>query len=134
MKNEIKNKNEVSSSSIPQNEDYNTSNAKEEKIELLTSGDYYIAFNEKQDIPIWNYLLSEDKTKVYIYDENDEIIYDDLVIDAPENLFTYGERFEKVSFNGLNLDDNVVSRKNFYLFKRQLSRDMEVESNHVCGN
>ena len=120
MKNEIKKQNVVTNGSIPQKENYNTYHSKEERIELLTSGNYYIAFNEAQDIPIWNYLLSEDKTKVFIYDENDENIYDGLVIDAPKELFHYGEHFKKVSFNGLNLDENIVTRQNFYLFKKQL--------------
>lgn len=120
MKNEIKKQNVVTNGSIPQKENYNTYNSKEERIELLTSGDYYIAFNEIQDIPIWNYLLSEDKTKVFIYDENDKNIYDGLVVDAPEELFHYGEHFKKVSFRGLDLEENIVTRQNFYLFKKQL--------------
>ena len=120
MKNEIKKQNVVTNGSIPHNDNYNKCNSKEERIELLTSGDYYIAFNEAQDIPIWNYLLSEDKTKVFIYDENDENIYDGLVVDAPEDLFNYGEHFKKISFKGLDLDEYIVTRQNFYLFKKQL--------------
>ena len=60
---------------------------KEKRLELLVSGDCYIAFNEKQDIPIWNYLLSEDKTKIFIYDEDDTTIYDEFVVDAPDEMF-----------------------------------------------
>ncbi len=120
MKNEISNKNEVVSSSIPQDETINTSYAKKEKINKLISGDYYIAFNKAQDIPIWNYLISEDKTRIFIYDENDKTIYDSYIIDAPDNLFNYGEYFEKISFTGLNLEENIVSRKNFYLFEDQI--------------
>lgn len=93
---------------------------KEKRLELLVSDDYYIAFNEKQDIPIWNYLLSEDKTKIFIYDEDDITIYDDFVVDAPDEIFKYGEHFCKVSFNGLNLEENIVTRKNIYLFKEQI--------------
>lgn len=93
---------------------------KRAKLELLLSGDYYIAFNEKQDVPIWNYLLSEDKTKVFIYDEDDNTIYDEFVIDAPDELFKYGEHFCKISFKGLNLEENIVTRKNFYLFRKQI--------------
>lgn len=121
-------KNEIKSSTINimhKNKTHNTSNNKEEKLELLLSGDYYIAFNESQDIPIWNYLLSEDKTKIFIYDEDDNIIFDELVIDAPDKLFDYGEHFCKISFAGLNLEENIVSRKNFYLFKKQVIEQME---------
>lgn len=93
---------------------------KEKRLKLLVSGDYYIAFNEEQDIPIWNYLLSEDKTKIFIYDEDDTTIYDDFVVDVPNEMFKYGKHFCKVSFNGLNLEENIVTRKNIYLFKEQI--------------
>lgn len=98
----------------------NKLNVKEKRLELLVSGDYYIAFNEEQDIPIWNYLLSEDKTKIFIYDEDDNTIYDEFIVDASDELFKYGEYFCKVDFKGLNLDENIVTRKNFYLFKKQI--------------
>lgn len=84
---------------------------------MLACNDYCIAFNKKQDIPIWNYMLSEDKTNLFVYDEDDNTIYDGLVIDAPDYLFNYGEIFSVISFKGLNLDENIVSRKNFYLFE-----------------
>lgn len=119
MKNEI-NKNEVVNSSISQDNIINTSYAKKERIKKLMSGDYYIAFNKTQDIPIWNYLISEDKIRIFIYDENDNTIYDSFITDAPDSLFNYGECFQKVSFIGLNLDENIVSRKNFYLFENQI--------------
>lgn len=124
MKNEIKKTNNITCNSIPNSNTLYTS-IKDQKLELLANGDYYIGYNEKQDIPIWNYLLSEDKTKIFIYDENDETIYDDLVKDAPEELFLHGECFKKVSFAGLNLEENIVSRNNFYLFKKQLTNGKE---------
>lgn len=122
MKNEIKNNNKTSINSLP-----TKSNIKDQKLELLISGDHYIAFNKKQDIPIWNYLLSEDKTKIFIYDEDDNTIYDEFVIDAPNTLFTYGEYFEKVSFKNLDLEENIVTRKNFYLFTKQFSNNIKEE-------
>ncbi len=125
MKNEIKDIDLNSINIMNKNQKKNTLN-KDIKLELLSDGNYYIAFNEKQDIPIWNYLLSEDKTKIFIYDEDDNTIYDELVIDAPDDLFKYGECFCQVSFNGLNLDDNIVTRKNFYLFKKQISSQINI--------
>lgn len=119
MTNEM-NKLTLNTNSIPQGEEINTINNKETRLELLLSGDYYIAFNEKEDIPIWNYLLSEDKTKIYIFDEEDQTIYDGLIIDAPDELFNHGDKFVKISFKGLNLEDNLVTKENFYLFKRQI--------------
>lgn len=120
MKNEIYDIDLNSINIMNEKQNKNTLN-KDIKLELLSDGNYYIAFNEKQDIPIWNYLLSEDKTKIFIYDEDDNIIYDELVIDAPDDFFKYGEYFCQISFKGLNLDDNIVTRKNFYLFKKQIS-------------
>lgn len=84
---------------------------------MLACNDYCIAFNKKQDIPIWNYMLSEDKINLFVYDEDDNTIYDGLVIDAPDYIFKHGEIFSIVSFKGLNLDENIASRKNFYLFE-----------------
>lgn len=117
MTNEIS----LNTNSIPQGEKFNTTNNKDIRLELLLSGDYYIAFNKKEDIAIWNYLLSEDKTKVYIFDEEDQTIYDGLIIDAPDELFNHGDTFVKISFKGLNLEDNIVTKENFYLFKKQIS-------------
>lgn len=125
MKNEIKDIDLNSINIMNKNEKKNTLN-KDIKLELLSDGNYYIAFNGKQDIPIWNYLLNEDKTKIFIYDEDDNTIYDELVVDAPDDLFEYGEYFCQVSFNGLNLDDNIVTRKNFYLFKKQISNQINM--------
>lgn len=121
MKNEMKNQKSKNDAinNIPNSERLYTESIKDYKVRLLTSGDYYIAFNKEQDIPIRNYLLSEDMTKVYIYGEENEDIYDGFIVDAPEELFEYGEYFEKVSFKNLNLEENVVSRKNFHLFKDQ---------------
>lgn len=67
-------------------------------------------------------IILVDKEKVfYLFDgENDENIYDGLVVDAPEDLFNYGEHFKKISFKGLDLDEYIVTRQNFYLFKKQL--------------
>lgn len=95
--------------------------AKKRKLGLLVSNDHCIAFNENQNIPIWNYMLNEDKTKIFVYDEQDNTIYDGLVIDAPDSLFEYGECFEKISFSGINIPDDIVTRENFYLFENQFN-------------
>lgn len=92
---------------------------KKNRLRMLITNEHCIAFNKKQDIPIWNYMLSEDKTKIFVFDENDETIYDGLVIEAPNSIYDYGEIFDKVSFKGFNLEENIVSRENFYLFENQ---------------
>lgn len=84
---------------------------------MLIYNDYCIAYNPNQDIPIWNYMLSEDRNNLFVYDEDDNTIYDGLVINAPDYLFEYGDIFSVVSFSELNLEENIVSRKNFYLLK-----------------
>lgn len=90
------------------------------RLELLSVKEHCIAFNTNQDVAIWNYMLSEDKTKIFVFDENDNTIYDGLVKDAPQSIFEYGEIFMPVSFRGLNLPDNIVTRENFYLFEKQI--------------
>lgn len=89
-------------------------------LKLLSTGNYAICFNEKQDIPIWNYVLNEDKTKIYVYDEDDNIIYDQLVINAPDSLFSHGNVFSNICFRNINLDNDLVTRENFYLFEDQI--------------
>lgn len=84
---------------------------------MLIYNDYCIAYNPNQDIAIWNYILSEDGNNLFVYDEDDNTIYDGLVINAPDYLFEYGDIFSVVSFSELNLEENIVSRKNFYLLK-----------------
>lgn len=93
------------------------------KLEMLSIHEYCIAFNKKQDIAIWNYMLNEEKTKLFVFDENDETIYDGLIKDAPQYIFEYGEIFAPVSFRGLNLPDNIVTRENFYLFENKIFRN-----------
>lgn len=90
---------------------------------MLSIHDYCIAFNKKQDIPIWNYMLSEDKTKLFVFDEDDKTIYDGLVIKTPQYIFEHGEIFAPISFKGLNLPDNIVTRENFYLFESKIFRN-----------
>lgn len=94
------------------------------KLGMLIAHEYCIAFNKKQDISIWNYMLSEDKTKLFVFDEEDETIYDGLVIDTPQDIFEHGEIFAPISFRGLNLPDNIVTRKNFYLFESKIFRNI----------
>lgn len=95
-------------------------NNKRNRLKLLIENEYCIAFNKKQDIAIWNYMLNEDKTKIFVFDEDDNTIYDELVKDAPDFIFEYGDTFINVSFRGLNLPENIVSRENFYLFEEQI--------------
>lgn len=83
----------------------------------LICNDFCIAYNEKQDIPIWNYMLSENKNNLFVYDEDDNTIYDGLIINAPDYLFKYGDKFTVVHFDKLNLEENIASRKNFYLLQ-----------------
>lgn len=83
----------------------------------LICNDFCIAYNEKQDIPIWNYMLSENKHNLFVYDEDDNTIYDGLIIDAPDYLFKYGDKFAVVHFDKLNIEENIASRKNFYLLQ-----------------
>ena len=92
---------------------------KDEILKLLAHDDFGIAFSDEQNIPIWNYMLSEDKESLFVYDEDDNTINEGLIKDAPDYLFTYGNNFKKVSFKGLNLPDNIVTRNNFYLFEEQ---------------
>lgn len=84
---------------------------------MLIYNDFCIAYNTKQDIPIWNYMLNEDKNNIFVYDEYDNTIYDGLIIDAPDYLFEYGDIFSVVHFDKLNLEENIASRKNFYLLQ-----------------
>ncbi len=90
---------------------------KELSLAMICRNEYCIAYNKKQDIPIWTFMLREDKVNIFIYDENDNIIYDGLVKDIPDYIFEYGEVFASVSFKGLNLEDNIATRENFYLLK-----------------
>jgi len=92
---------------------------------MLSYNDHCIAYSKKQDIPIWNYMLSEDKTNLFVFDEDDNTIYDELVINAPDYLFQYGDIFAVVSFRGINIDENIVTRKNFHLFQNQYSNHKE---------
>lgn len=92
---------------------------------MLKFHNHCISYNKKQDIPIWNYMLSEDKTNLFVFDEDDNTIYDDLVIKAPDYLFKHGEMFSVVEFRGIILEENIVSRKNFYLFQEQYNEVKE---------
>lgn len=89
---------------------------------ILSVNDQCIAYNKNQDIAIWNYMLNENKTNLFVFDEDDNTIYDGLVKDAPDYLFEYGEIFAVVSFRGLNIPENIVTRENFYLFQQQFDK------------
>ncbi len=97
----------------------NLKKRKQEIIDILLDDNYCITFNKNQDIPIWNYMLSEDKTIIFVYDEEDTTIYDGLVIEAPDDVFNHGDSYKKVSFKGINIPENIVTRNNFYLFEKQ---------------
>lgn len=84
---------------------------------MLSANEFCISFNKEQDIEIWNYMLREDKINLFVYDENDKTIYDGLVKDAPDYIFEHGDIFSVVSFKDLGLEDNIVTRENFYLIE-----------------
>lgn len=100
--------------------DENYITRKELTIRLLEINEHCIAYNKKQDIPIWNYMLSEDKINLFVYDENDKTIYDGKIEKAPDYLFNYGEMFSVVSFKGLDIPENIVTRDNFNLISNNL--------------
>ena len=51
---------------------------------MLNANNFCIAYNKNQNTEIWNYMLSEDKNNLFVYDGNDITIYDGLVKDAPD--------------------------------------------------
>ncbi len=86
---------------------------------MLNANNFCIAYNKNQNTEIWNYMLSEDKSNLFVYDGNDITIYDGLVKDAPDYIFKYGEIFSVVSYEDLNLIDGIVSRNNFNLLNHK---------------
>ena len=98
---------------------------------MLAANEFCISFNKEQDIEIWNYMLSEDKNNLFVYDENDITIYDGLVKDAPDYIFRYGEIFSVVAYEDLNLIDGIISRKNFNLLNNK--NTYRKEEKYLCG-
>ena len=86
---------------------------------------------KNQNTEIWNYMLSEDKNNLFVYDENDITIYDGLVKDAPDYIFRYGEIFSVVAYEDLNLIDGIISRKNFNLLNSK--NTYRKEEKYLCG-
>lgn len=104
---------------------------KELMLGMLNANNFCIAYNKNQNTEIWNYMLSEDKSNLFVYDGNDITIYDGLVKDAPDYIFKYGEIFSVVSYEDLNLIDGIVSRKNFNLLNNK--NTYRKEKKYLCG-
>lgn len=98
---------------------------------MLNANNFCIAYNKNQNTEIWNYMLSEDKSNLFVYDGNDITIYDGLVKDAPDYIFKYVEIFSVVSYEDLNLIDGIVSRKNFNLLNNK--NTYRKEEKYLCG-
>lgn len=109
MNNKIIKKNLSSSCSLKE--------VKDKMLEMLIFNEQCISFNKNMNIPIWNYMLNEDKTKLFVFDEEDKTIYDDLVIQAPDFIFEHGDYFAVVDFKGIDIEENIVNRKNFYILE-----------------
>lgn len=101
---------------------------------MLNANNFCIAYNKNQNTEIWNYMLSEDKNNLFVYDGNDITIYDGLVKDAPDApdyIFKYGEIFSVVTYEDLNLIDGIISRKNFNLLNNK--NTYRKEEKYLCG-
>lgn len=98
---------------------------------MLNANNFCIAYNKNQNTEIWNYMLSEDKNNLFVYDGNDITIYDGLVNDAPDYIFKYGEIFSVVTYEDLNLIDGIISRKNFNLLNNK--NTYRKEEKYLCG-
>lgn len=98
---------------------------------MLNANNFCIAYNKNQNTEIWNYMLSEDRNNLFVYDENDITIYDGLVKDAPDYIFSYGEIFSVVAYEDLNLIDGIISRKNFNLLNNK--NTYRKEEKYLCG-
>lgn len=98
---------------------------------MLNANNFCIAYNKNQNTEIWNYMLSEDKNNLFVYDGNDITIYDGLVKDAPDYIFKYGEIFSVVTYEDLNLIDGIISRKNFNLLNNK--NMYRKEEKYLCG-
>lgn len=98
---------------------------------MLNANNFCIAYNKNQNTEIWNYMLSEDKNNLFVYDGNDITIYDGLVKDAPDHIFKYGEIFSVVAYEDLNLIDGIISRKNFNLLNNK--NTYRKEEKYLCG-
>ena len=98
---------------------------------MLNANNFCIAYNKNQNTEIWNYMLSEDKNNLFVYDGNDITIYDGLVKDAPDYIFKYGDRFSVVTYEDLNLIDGIISRKNFNLLNNK--NTYRKEEKYLCG-
>lgn len=98
---------------------------------MLNANNFCIAYNKNQNTEIWNYMLSEDKNNLFVYDGNDITIYDGLVKDAPYYIFKYGEIFSVVTYEDLNLIDGIISRKNFNLLNNK--NTYRKEEKYLCG-
>ena len=104
---------------------------KELMLGMLNANNFCIAYNKNQNTEIWNYMLSEDKNNLFVYDENNITIYDGLVKDAPDYIFRYGEIFSVVAYEDLNLIDGIISRKNFNLLNNK--NTYRKEEKYLCG-
>ena len=98
---------------------------------MLNANNFCIAYNKNQNTEIWNYMLSEDKNNLFVYDGNDITIYDGLVKDAPDYIFKYGEIFSVVTYEDLNLIDGIISKKNFNLLNNK--NTYRKEEKYLCG-
>lgn len=98
---------------------------------MLNANNFCIAYNKNQNTEIWNYMLSEDRNNLFVYDENDITIYDGLVKDAPDYIFRHGEIFSVVAYEDLNLIDGIISRKNFNLLNNK--NTYRKEEKYLCG-
>ena len=98
---------------------------------MLNANNFCIAYNKNQNTEIWNYMLSEDKNNLFVYDGNYITIYYGLVKDAPDYIFKYGEIFSVVTYEDLNLIDGIISRKNFNLLNNK--NTYRKEEKYLCG-
>ena len=88
-------------------------------IDLLKTGAICISYNDENKRKIWGYYLYDKQTKLFVWDEFDKTIFDDLLENADDSIFRIENKFIKIRFPE-DIDLSVFESSFFRVINRKL--------------